>query len=40
MTGYLNVDGGRITRRNREGPLIVLSHSIGDRRQAFRFLAA
>ncbi len=40
MTEYLDVDGGRIAYDvTGEGPLIVLSHGIGDRRQAFRFLA-
>src|SRR5277367_5032252 len=39
MTEYLDVDGGRIAYDvTGEGPLIVLSHGIGDRRQAFRFL--
>src|SRR6201995_3009092 len=40
MTEYLDVDGGRMAYGwTGEGPLIVLSHGIGDRRQAFRFLA-
>ena len=40
MTEYLDVDGGRIAYDvTGEGPLIVLSHGIGDRRQVFRFLA-
>ncbi|HEY2277358.1 MAG TPA: alpha/beta hydrolase [Streptosporangiaceae bacterium] len=39
MTEYLDLDGGRIAYDVAgEGPLIVLSHGIGDRRQAFRFL--
>jgi pimeloyl-ACP methyl ester carboxylesterase len=40
MTDYLDIGGGRIAYDVAgEGPLIVLSHGIGDRRQAFRFLA-
>jgi pimeloyl-ACP methyl ester carboxylesterase len=40
MTEYLEVDGGRIAYDvTGSGPLVVLSHGIGDRRQAFRFLA-
>ena len=40
MTDYLGIDGGRIAYDVAgEGPLIVLSHGIGDRRQAYRFLA-
>ena len=40
MTEYLDVDGGRIAyEETGSGPLVVLSHGIGDRRQAFRFLA-
>jgi pimeloyl-ACP methyl ester carboxylesterase len=39
MTEFLDIDGGRIAYDvTGEGPLIVLSHGIGDRRQAFRFL--
>ena len=39
MTEFLNIKGGRIAYDvTGEGPLIVLSHGIGDRRQAFRFL--
>jgi pimeloyl-ACP methyl ester carboxylesterase len=39
MTEYLGIQGGRIAYEvTGEGPLIVLSHGIGDRRQAFRFL--
>ena len=40
MTEFLNIKGGpRIAYDvGGEGPLIVLSHGIGDRRQAFRFL--
>jgi pimeloyl-ACP methyl ester carboxylesterase len=40
MTEFLDIKGGRIAYEVAgEGPLIVLSHGIGDRRQAFRFLA-
>jgi pimeloyl-ACP methyl ester carboxylesterase len=40
MTEYFDIDGGRIAyEATGEGPLIVLSHGIGDRRQVFRFLA-
>jgi len=40
MTEFLDITGGRIAYDvTGEGPLIVLSHGIGDRRQAFRFLA-
>jgi pimeloyl-ACP methyl ester carboxylesterase len=40
MTEFLEVDGGRIAYDvTGEGPLVVLSHGIGDRRQAYRFLA-
>ena len=40
MTEFLDVDGGRIAYEvTGEGPLVVLSHGIGDRRQAYRFLA-
>lgn len=39
-TSYLNVDGGRIAYETLgHGPLIVLSHGIGDLRQSYRFLA-
>jgi hypothetical protein len=39
MTEFLDIKGGRIAYDVAgEGPLIVLSHGIGDRRQAFRFL--
>ena len=40
MTEYLDLDGGRIAYDvTGTGPLVVLSHGIGDRRQAYRFLA-
>ena len=40
MTEFLEVDGGRIAYDvTGSGPLVVLSHGIGDRRQAYRFLA-
>ena len=37
---YLEVPGGRIAYEvTGQGPLIVLSHGIGDLRQSYRFLA-
>src|SRR5215468_9963895 len=40
MTEFLDVADGRIAYDViGEGPLVVLSHGIGDRRQAYRFLA-
>jgi pimeloyl-ACP methyl ester carboxylesterase len=40
MTDFLAIDGRRIAFDVAgEGPLIVLAHGIGDRRQAYRFLA-
>src|ERR1700761_8488461 len=40
MTEFLDMAGGRIAYDlTGEGPLVVLSHGIGDRRQAYRFLA-
>ena len=40
MTEFLDVPGGRIAYEvTGSGPLVVLSHGIGDRRQAYRFLA-
>jgi pimeloyl-ACP methyl ester carboxylesterase len=40
MTEFLDVDGGRIAYDvTGSGPLVVLSPGIGDRRQAYRFLA-
>jgi pimeloyl-ACP methyl ester carboxylesterase len=39
VTEFLNIKGGRIAYDLAgEGPLIVLSHGIGDHRQAFRFM--
>jgi len=39
MTEFLDVNGGRIAYDvTGSGPLVVLSHGIGDRRQAYRFL--
>jgi pimeloyl-ACP methyl ester carboxylesterase len=40
MTEFLDIDGGRIAYDvTGEGPLVVLSPGMGDRRQAYRFLA-
>jgi pimeloyl-ACP methyl ester carboxylesterase len=40
MTEYVDLDGGRIAYEvTGSGPLVVLSHGIGDRRQVYRFLA-
>jgi pimeloyl-ACP methyl ester carboxylesterase len=40
MTEFLNVEGGQIAYDvTGSGPLVVLSPGIGDRRQAYRFLA-
>jgi pimeloyl-ACP methyl ester carboxylesterase len=40
MTEFVDVPGGRIAYDdNGSGPLVVLSHGIGDRRQVYRFLA-
>src|ERR1700689_5161573 len=40
MTEFADIEGGRIAYdETGQGPLIVLSHGIGDRRQAYRFLA-
>jgi pimeloyl-ACP methyl ester carboxylesterase len=40
MTEFLDVDGGRIAYDvTGSGPLVVLSHGMGDRRQVYRFLA-
>ena len=41
MTEFLDVPGGRIAYDlTGSGPLVVLSHGVGDRRQAYRFLAS
>ena len=40
MTEFADIDGGRIAYDvTGQGPLVVLSHGIGDRRQVYRFLA-
>ena len=40
MIEFLDINGGRIAYDVAgRGPLVVLSHGIGDRRQAYRFLA-
>lgn len=40
MTEFLDIEGGRIAYDvTGQGPLAVLSHGIGDRRQVYRFLA-
>jgi pimeloyl-ACP methyl ester carboxylesterase len=40
MTEFLEIDDGRIAYDvTGEGPLVVLSHGMGDRRTAYRFLA-
>jgi len=40
MTEFADIEGGRIAYDvTGQGPLVVLSHGIGDRRQSFRFLA-
>jgi pimeloyl-ACP methyl ester carboxylesterase len=39
VTEFFDIEGGRIAYEVAgEGPLVVLSHGVGDRRQAFRFL--
>ncbi|WP_433756749.1 alpha/beta fold hydrolase [Nocardia sp. CA-135398] len=39
MTEYLTIDGGQIAYEVAgSGPLVVLSHGIGDHRQSYRFL--
>ena len=39
MTEFVDVPGGRIADdENGSGPLVVLSHGIGDHRQVYRFL--
>ncbi|MEU7988268.1 alpha/beta hydrolase [Streptosporangium canum] len=41
MTEYLEIEGGRLAYDvTGEGPLVVLSHGVGDGRQAYRFLAS
>ena len=40
MTEFADIEGGRIAYDViGQGPLVVLSHGVGDRRQAYRFLA-
>jgi pimeloyl-ACP methyl ester carboxylesterase len=40
MTEYVDIEGGRIAYDEiGTGPLVVLSHGMGDHRQAYRFLA-
>jgi pimeloyl-ACP methyl ester carboxylesterase len=40
MTEYMDIEGGRIAYDEiGSGPLVVLSHGMGDHRQAYRFLA-
>lgn len=40
MTEYVAVEGGQIAYEVAgEGPLVVMAHGMGDRRQAYRFLA-
>ncbi len=40
MTEFADIEGGRIAYDvTGQGPLVVLSHGIGDRRQVYRFLA-
>ena len=40
MTEFLEIEGGRIAYDvTGSGPLVVLSHGMGDRRQVYRFLA-
>ena len=40
MTEFLDVDGGRIAYDvTGDGPLVVLSHGMGEHRQVYRFLA-
>ncbi|MET8335760.1 alpha/beta hydrolase [Streptosporangium canum] len=41
MTEYLEIEGGRLAYDvTGEGPLVVLSHGMGDGREAYRFLAS
>src|SRR3954471_24594525 len=40
MTEFAEIEGGRIAYDvTGQGPLAVLSHGVGDRRQGYRFLA-
>jgi pimeloyl-ACP methyl ester carboxylesterase len=40
MTEYVDIEGGRIAYdETGSGPLVVLSHGMGDHRQVYRFLA-
>src|SRR5580693_6717158 len=40
MTEYVDIEGGRIAYDEiGSGPLVVLSHGMGDHRQVYRFLA-
>ena len=40
MTQYVDIEGGRIAYdETGSGPLVVLSHGMGDHRQVYRFLA-
>jgi alpha-beta hydrolase superfamily lysophospholipase len=40
MTEFLDIDGGRIAYEvTGHGPLVVLSHGVGDHRQVYGFLA-
>lgn len=40
MTEFVDIEGGRIAYEvTGEGPLVVLSHGIGDHRQVYRFLS-
>jgi pimeloyl-ACP methyl ester carboxylesterase len=40
MTEFVDIEGGRIAYDvTGSGPLVVLSHGIGDRRPVYRFLA-
>jgi len=41
MTEFVDIEGGRIAYDvTGSGPLVVLSHGMGDRRQVYRFLAS
>jgi alpha-beta hydrolase superfamily lysophospholipase len=40
MTEFLDIAGGRIAYEvTGHGPMVVLSHGVGDHRQVYRFLA-